>query len=214
MKIGLMGAGYIGKTLAQEPLAPAGETRAMVGDRVSANCWEYWIGGPFQPEYHDSSLGFTTDGWLADSIVVHEAAIVHLPDYLSFTAAASLPCAAVTAWAALNQKTPLAPGQTVLVQCTGGVSLFASQIAKMVGARVLAIISSDEKAEKLKKLGAEAVINYSSQPDWEQDILALTNGIGVDKVVDIAGEKTIVKSAASTRIGGNVALVGKVVIEV
>lgn len=183
-------------------------TRAKVGDRVSANCWEYWVGGPILPEYFSSSIGFTTDGWLAEYIVLHEAAIVHLPDYLSFTAAAALPCAAVTAWAALNQKTPLSPGQTILVQGTGGVALFALQIAKMVGARVLAITSSDEKAEKLKELGAEAVVNYTKQPDWEKDILALTDGIGVDKVVDIAGEKTIAKSAASTRIGGNVALVG------
>ncbi|WP_145151825.1 NAD(P)-dependent alcohol dehydrogenase [Paenibacillus xylanexedens] len=183
-------------------------TRAKVGDRVSANCWEYWIGGPILPEYFSSSVGFTTDGWLAEYIVLNEAAIVHLPEYLSFTDAAALPCAAVTAWAALNQKTPLSPGQTVLVQGTGGVALFALQIAKMVGARVLAITSSDEKAEKLKELGAEAVVNYTKQPNWEKDILALTGGVGVDKVVDIAGEKTIVKSAASTRIGGNVALVG------
>jgi NADPH:quinone reductase-like Zn-dependent oxidoreductase len=183
-------------------------TRTKVGDRVVVNCFEHWIGGPYLNEYQSSTLGFTHDGWLAEHIAIHENAIVHLPDYLSFVEGASLACAAVTAWTALNRVTPLQPGQTVLVQGTGGVSLFSLQIARMVGARVLAITSSDQKAEKLKELGAEAVVNYSSQPDWDREILSLTNGVGVDRVIEISGEKTIVKSAASTRIGGEIALVG------
>lgn len=100
------------------------------------------------------------------------------------------------------------PGQTVLVQGTGGVSLFALQFARVFGARVLAITSSDDKAARLRELGAEAVVNYSSCPDWDREILALTDGRGVDRVLDIAGEKTIVKSAASTRINGVVVVVG------
>jgi NADPH:quinone reductase-like Zn-dependent oxidoreductase len=183
-------------------------TRTKIGDRVVASCFEHWIGGPYLQEYQSSTLGFTHDGWLAELIALHENAIVPLPDYLSYTEGASLACAAVTAWTALNRMTPLQPGQTVLVQGTGGVSLFSLQIARMVGARVLAITSSDEKAEKLKQLGAETVVNYSSQPDWDREILSLTNGVGVDRIIEISGEKTINKSVASTRIGGEIALVG------
>ena len=185
-----------------------GVTRAKVGDRVSANCHPHWIGGSNLPEYQSDSLGMTTDGWLAEHILMHENGVVHLPDYMSYVEAASLPCAAVTAWTALNLASPLQPGQTVLVQGTGGVALFSLQVARMFGARVLAITSTDEKVEKLKELGAEAVVNYRTFPDWEREILTLTNGKGVDKVVDIAGDKTIVKSAASTRKGGDITIVG------
>jgi NADPH:quinone reductase-like Zn-dependent oxidoreductase len=208
---------YGGRTDAVVPVSDgAGEvvavgedvTRTKVGDRVAASCFEHWIGGPYLHEYQSSSVGFTHDGWLAEHIALHENAIVHLPEYMSYVEGASLACAAVTAWTALNRASPLQPGQTVLVQGTGGVSLFSLQIAKMVGARVLAITSSDDKAEKLKGLGAEAVVNYSSQPDWDVEILKLTDGVGVDRVIEIAGEKTIVKFAASTKIGGEIALVG------
>ncbi|WP_416356635.1 zinc-dependent alcohol dehydrogenase family protein [Aureimonas phyllosphaerae] len=182
--------------------------RAKVGDRVSASCCQHWIGGPNRPEYHADSLGMTTDGWLAETILLHENAIVHLPDYITYAEAASLPCAAVTAWTGLNLSSPLQAGETVLVQGTGGVALFSLQIAKMFGAKVLAITSSDEKAERLLALGAASVVNYRSHPDWDKEIQALTDGRGVDKTIDIAGEKTIVKSAAATRIGGDISLVG------
>ncbi|WP_075218227.1 zinc-dependent alcohol dehydrogenase family protein [Mongoliimonas terrestris] len=185
-----------------------GVTRAKVGDRLSASCHLHWIGGPPRPEYQLDSLGMTTDGWLADHILLHENAIVQLPAYLSYVEAASLPCAAVTAWTALNLSSPLQPGQTVLIQGTGGVALFALQVARMFGARVLAITSSDEKAVTLKELGAEAVVNYRKIRDWGRAILDLTDGTGVDKTVDIAGEKTIVRSAASTRKGGDITVVG------
>ena len=183
-------------------------TSVKIGDRVAAACHPHWIGGPPRPEYQMDSLGMTTDGMLAENILVHENAVVHIPAYMSYLEAASLPCAAVTAWTALNLSSPLQPGQTVLVQGTGGVALFALQVARMFGARVFAITSTDAKAEKLKELGAEAVVNYRTFPDWEKEILGLTNGKGVDKVIDIAGEKTIVKSAAATRKGGDIALVG------
>jgi len=183
-------------------------TRTQVGDRVSASCNPFWIGGPMLAEYHLNSFGISADGWLGEYILVHENAIVHLPDYLSYIEAASLPCAAVTAWTGLNLSSPLQPGQTVLVQGTGGVALFSLQVARMFGARVLAITSTDEKAETLKALGAESVVNYRTFPDWDRAILELTKGQGVDKVIDIAGEKTIVKSAASCRIGGDIAQVG------
>ena len=182
--------------------------RVRVGDRVTASCHPTWIGGGPLAEYQENSLGITSDGWLAEYILLDENAVVHLPTYLSYAEAASLPCAAVTAWTGLNVATPLQPGHTVLVQGTGGVALFSLQIARMFGARVLAITSSDEKAEKLRSWGAEAVINYRTFPDWDKKILDLTNGKGVDKVIDIAGEKTIVRSAASTRKGGVISVVG------
>lgn len=185
-----------------------GVTRAKVGDRVTAGCHPAWIGGPPLPEYQLDSLGMTSDGWLAEHILLHENALVQIPDYMSYAEAASLPCAAVTAWTALNLSSPLQPGQLVLVQGTGGVALFSLQVARMFGARVLAITSSDQKAAKLKELGAEAIVNYRDYPDWEKEILDLTNGRGVDKTVDIAGEKTIVKSAAATRKGGDITIVG------
>ncbi|KAL5342266.1 zinc-type alcohol dehydrogenase-like protein [Aspergillus crustosus] len=183
-------------------------TRVKAGDRVAVACVTNWIGGPHMPEYRSKSVGFTVDGMLAEYAVFEESALVHIPEDMSYVEAAALPCAAVTAWTGLNRFQPLQPGQTVLVQGTGGVSLFALQFAKIFGARVLAITSSDEKAATLKELGAEAVVNYSTTPDWEKEILALTHGQGVDRVLDIAGEKTIVKSAAATKIGGVVMVVG------
>ncbi|KAI9039446.1 zinc-dependent alcohol dehydrogenase family protein [Aspergillus affinis] len=182
--------------------------RITKGDRVAVGCTANWIAGPYTPEYRSSSVGFTVDGLLAEYVIFNEDALVRIPEYMSCVEAASLPCAAVTAWTALNKVEPLQPGQTVLIQGTGGVSLFALQFAKIFGARVLAITSSYEKAVKLKELGADAVVNYSTTHDWDREILALTGGKGVDKVLDIAGEKTIVKSAASTKITGTVILIG------
>ncbi|MEJ7935815.1 NAD(P)-dependent alcohol dehydrogenase [Sphingobium sp. AN558] len=183
-------------------------TRAKVGDRVTASCHPQWIAGDTRQEYHADSLGMTTDGWLAEYILLHENAVVHIPDYMSYVEAASLPCAGVTSWTALNLLSPLQPGQTVLVQGTGGVALFALQFARLFGARVLAITSSDAKAERLKDLGAAEVVNYTTLPDWDAKILELTSGVGVDKTIDIAGDTTIVKSVAATRKGGEVAVVG------
>lgn len=172
------------------------------------SCNPYWISGPYLPEYQSSSPGITVDGVLAEQVTMNENGLVHIPDYMSYAEAASMPCAAVSAWTALHVATPLRPGQTVLIQGTGGVALFGLQIARMFGARVLAITSTDEKAETLKAMGADAVVNYRSFPDWDRQILELTDGKGVDKVVEIAGDATIVKSLASTRIGGEIGLVG------
>jgi NADPH:quinone reductase-like Zn-dependent oxidoreductase len=183
-------------------------TRVKVGDRVAANCFVHWIGGPFLPDYHACSVGFSLDGMLAEHVRLHENAFVHLPAYMSYIEAASLLCGRCGLVVAQSSYAP--PAGSVLIQGTGGVALFSLQIARMFGVRVLAITSSDEKAEKLKELGAESVVNYTAFPDWDREILALTGGQGVDKVIDIAGEKTIVKSAASAKIRGEIALVGAV----
>lgn len=183
-------------------------TRAKVGDRVTSSCNPYWINGPYLPEYQSSSPGITVDGVLAEQVTMNENGLVQIPDYMSYAEAAAMPCAAVSAWTALHVATPLRPGQTVLIQGTGGVALFGLQIARMFGARVLAITSTDEKAETLKAMGADAVVNYRSSPEWQHDILALTDGVGVDKVLEVAGDATIVKSVASSRIGGEIGLVG------
>lgn len=178
------------------------------GDRVAVACTADWIGGPYLPEYHKGSVGSSIDGMLSEYVLMYEDALVHIPEYMSYIEAASLPCAAVTAWTALNKIEPLQPGQTILIQGAGDVSLFALQFAKIFGARVPAITSSEEKVAKLRELGSESVVNYNTCPDWDREILALTNNKGVDKVLDIAGEKTIVKSAASVKITGIVVLVG------
>lgn len=194
-------------------VAAVGEnvTRVKVGSRVSANCWANWVDGRvLKPEYYTASIGFNMDGWLSEYIVLDEMSLVQLPDYLSYTQAAALPCGAVTSWNAIHQHGALQAGQTVLVQGAGGVSLFALQLAKLSGARVLAIAGrdDDQKARLLRELGAETVVPYGNNPDWEKEILKLTNGLGVDKVVEVAGEKTINKSVGCTRAGGNLALVG------
>jgi NADPH:quinone reductase-like Zn-dependent oxidoreductase len=182
--------------------------RFKVGDRVVANCNPQWIAGPFLDEYHAGSIGMTIDGMLAETIVLDQNALVQLPDELSFAEGAALPCAAVSAWSALNVFEPLQAGQTVLVQGTGGVALFGLQLARIYGARVLAITSSSAKAELLTSLGADGVVNYVTNPDWHTAVLDMTAGRGVDKVVEIGGEKTIRQSVACTRFGGELGLVG------
>lgn len=188
----------------------SGVTRVKVGDRVTANCICDWIGGPNIAEYRGNSIGTTIDGMLAEYIRVEERAVIILPDSLTYQEAASLPCAAVSAWSALHVAAPLAPGQTVLIQGTGGVALFGLQIARMFNARVIALTSSEEKAEKLKAMGAAAVINYRETPDWEHPVLDLTDGKGVDKIIEIGGSGTINHSVACARAGGEIGLVGYV----
>jgi NADPH:quinone reductase-like Zn-dependent oxidoreductase len=141
--------------------------RIKKGDRVAVSCAANWISGPCSPEYQSNSVGSSMDGLLAECVIFNEDTIVCIPDDMSYVEAASLPCAAVTAWTALNKVEPLQPGQTVLVQGTGGVSRFVLQFAKIFGARVPAITSSQEKAARIKELGADAVVNYSTTPDWD-----------------------------------------------
>lgn len=180
--------------------------RVKIGDRVCATFEDGWISG----ERYDIGLGRggNGDGMLAEYVLRHEDSVVKLPSYLSDVEAATLPCAAVTAWNGLCVYGKLLPGQTVLVQGTGGVSLFALQFAKLFGARVIATTSSASKAQRLRELGADAVIDYREHPDWEKETLRLTDGEGVDVVVDVVGAATMPKSILSVRRGGRISVIG------
>ncbi len=183
-------------------------TRVKVGDRIAACFHPRWFGGPIKPEYLTDRLGANLDGMLAEYAVLNEEALVHVPAHLTFEEAAALPCAAVTAWVALTGHRRVIAGDTVLTLGSGGVSVFALQFAHLLGARVIATTSTAEKAERLKALGATDVINYTETPDWDVKARALTDGRGVDCVVEIGGPGTIAMSLGALAVGGHVSLVG------
>jgi NADPH:quinone reductase-like Zn-dependent oxidoreductase len=185
-----------------------GVTRVKVGDRVAGAFMQAWISGGLTEDKAKSALGGAIDGVLAEYVVFHEDGLVHIPEHLSYEEAATLPCAAVTAWNALITEGNLKPGDTVLVLGTGGVSIFALQFAKLVGARVIATSSSDEKLERVKQLGASDGINYKSVPDWDKRVRELTNGVGVDHVVEVGGPGTLNRSLRAVRMGGQISLIG------
>lgn len=186
----------------------AAVTRWKVGDRVVGCFFQNWFGGTFSASVSGSDLGGPIDGMLAEEVVLSEQGVVGVPDSLSFEEAACLPCAAVTAWNALFEVARVKPGQSVLTMGTGGVSIFALQFAKLAGARVISTSSSDEKLARAKALGADETINYRSVEDWEQKVLQLTDGTGVDAVVEVGGPGTLPRSIASAACGGTVALIG------
>ncbi len=185
-----------------------GVSRAVPGDRMMATFRQGWIDGPgFSADaVHD--LGGGLDGTLREYAVFDEQGLVRIPDHLSYEEAATLPCAAVTAWNALMSKGSLQPGEVVLTQGSGGVSLFAVQFARLAGARVIATTSDTIKAERLRSLGAHDVVNYREHPSWSEEVLRLTGGRGVDLVVEIGGPGTLLESIRSAREGGRVVLVG------
>jgi NADPH:quinone reductase-like Zn-dependent oxidoreductase len=179
-----------------------------VGDRVAGIFRQNWLGGKMPLRALASDLGGSRDGMLTQMIALHEEAIVKIPEHLSHQEAAALPCAAVTAWHALHTGEPVAPGQTVLVLGSGGVSVFALQFAKHIGARVIATSSSANKLDRLKSLGADDVINYAQFPDWDKEVLRLTEGHGVDRVIEIGGAGTLARSMRATAISGRVVVIG------
>lgn len=184
-------------------------TRVKVGDRVMGQVFPEWIDGPFALDYA-AQLGGSMNGMLTEYAVLPENAVLQIPPHLSYIEAAALPCAGVTAWNALSGGRGLVAGQTVLTLGSGGVSLFALQLAKAAGARVIATTSDEEKAAKLKALGADEVINYVTQPDWHLAVRELTDGQGVDHVVEVGGAGTAEKSIRSARMEGEVAMIGSV----
>lgn len=183
-------------------------TRVKIGDRVAGMFMRSWLGGEISTEDPASSLGGAIDGVLSEYMVFDQHGLVHLPAHLSFEEGATLPCAAVTAWNALFAGRPLIAGQSVLVLGTGGVSVFALQLAHAAGARVIATSSSDQKLDHARRLGASDGVNYKEHPDWEQQVLALTDGRGVDHVVEVGGAGTLPRSIEAVRLGGNIHLIG------
>ena len=186
----------------------AGVTRVKVGDRVTPIFMQSWMGGDMEPADGASALGGAIDGVLAEYAVFDERGLVHIPDHLSFEQAATLPCAAVTAWNALTGLHPIVAGQTVLILGTGGVSIFALQFARAAGARVIATSSSDEKLARVQAMGASDGINYKANPEWQAAVRELTGGRGVDHVVEVGGPGTLQRSVGATRSGGIVTLIG------
>ncbi len=185
-----------------------GVSRFRVGDRVTNTFFPNWMGGRFPVTAIAEQYGSDRDGWLTEYKVVSQEALVSIPEYLSFEAAATLPCAAVTAWSALAGPAPVSPGDTVLTLGSGGVSLFAIQLAKLRGARVIATTSSSEKAQRLKAMGADEVINYNEVSAWGEKARELTGGRGVDRVVEVGGAGTLEQSLGATTIGGEIAVIG------
>jgi NADPH:quinone reductase-like Zn-dependent oxidoreductase len=167
-----------------------------------------WLDGPPDDEKARSALGGGGLGLLAEQAVLPEHGLVSIPRHLSLEEAATLPCAGVTAWNALFEHGAVKPGETVLVQGTGGVSLFALQFARLAGARVIATSSSDQKLARARELGATDTINYKTTPDWDKRARDLTAGKGVDRVIEVGGAGTLPKSMRAVRAGGHIALIG------
>ena len=185
-----------------------GVTRVKPGDRVAGIFMQTWLDGPYTDAYGKSALGGAIDGVLAEAVVFDEDGLVHLPAHLSFAEGATLPCAGVTAWNALVAQGNLKAGDTVLVQGTGGVSLFALQFARMHGARVIATSSSPAKLERAIAMGASDGIDYRATPDWDKRARQLTGGAGVTHVVEVGGVATLGRSLNAVAGGGYVAVIG------
>ena len=186
-----------------------GVDRVKVGERVASAFMPGWINGELSTEKSASALGGgRVDGMLAEYVMVPAEGLVRVPEHLSDEEAATLPCAAVTAWFALFEGNRILPGDTVLVIGSGGVSLFGLQFARMAGARVVATTSSAEKIPRLRELGAEAVWDTRSHSDWPQAVTAWTEGRGVDLAVDVSGPETFNRTLEAVRVGGAISLMG------
>jgi NADPH:quinone reductase-like Zn-dependent oxidoreductase len=185
-----------------------GVTRVKPGDRVAGIFMQKWLAGEVTEAKARSALGGAIEGVLAEQVVFHEDGLVAVPEHLSDEEGACLPCAAVTAWHALVTEGGLKAGDSVLVQGTGGVSLFALQYAKLQGARILITSSSEAKLQRALQLGASDGINYKSTPDWEKRVHELTGDMGVDHVVEVGGAGTLPRSLKAVRSGGRISLIG------
>jgi len=192
-----------------EVLAAAdGVTRVKVGERVAGCFMQRWMTGEPTEAGAKSALGGAIEGLAAEQVVLHEDGVVGIPAHLSDAEAATLPCAALTAWNALVTQGHIKAGDTVLIQGTGGVSIFALQFARLLGARVIVTSSSNTKLDRVKKLGASDGINYKETPNWEEKVRELTGGAGVDHVVEVGGAGTFNQSLKAVRLGGRISLIG------
>lgn len=185
-----------------------GVTRFSTGERVNSHLYSRWLDGEPAADEPAWCMGMPLPGGLAEYMIIHENSAVRAPDSMTDEEASTLPIAALTAWYSLMDIGNLQPGQTVLVQGTGGVSVFAAQIAHAYGARVIATSSNDANLERIKSLGADEGINYKENPDWENKVLELTNGKGADITVEVAGGNGINQSVAATKVAGTIAQVG------
>ncbi|MDY7091367.1 MAG: NAD(P)-dependent alcohol dehydrogenase [Acidobacteriota bacterium] len=185
-----------------------GVSRVAVGDRVATTFSQRWIAGEPTPERLRSTLGGPLDGTLAQSMVLDQEGVVKVPEHLTDEEAATLTCAGLTAWSALFTHGDVQPGDTVLTLGTGGVSIFALQLAKLAGARVIITSSSDEKLERVRQLGADETLNYRQTPEWGKAVRELTDGRGVDLVVEVGGAGTLAESLKAVRFGGRIAMIG------
>jgi NADPH:quinone reductase-like Zn-dependent oxidoreductase len=185
-----------------------GATLWKPGDRVAGIFMQRWLDGEPSAEKSRYALGGDIDGMMVTEVVLAESGLVRIPEHMSYEEAATLPCAGVTAWNALFKVADTLPGHTVLMIGTGGVSIFALQFAKMAGARVLGISSSDAKLERARGLGLDAGLNYKTNPDWEKWALEQTGGAGVDLVVEVGGSGTLPRALRALRVGGVIAQIG------
>jgi NADPH:quinone reductase-like Zn-dependent oxidoreductase len=189
-----------------------GVDRVRVGDRVCGIFMQRWLDGPPTAEKSKAALGGDVDGMLAEYALLDEDGVVRFPEHLSYEEAATLPCAGVTAWNALRHAgepaRPTLPGETIVIQGTGGVSIFALQFAKLLGARVIGTSSSDEKLTRAYGLGLDAGCNYKERPEWSVWVSEVTGGQGADRIIEVGGAGTFGQSLRATRVGGMVAQIG------
>ncbi|HEY9645791.1 MAG TPA: NAD(P)-dependent alcohol dehydrogenase [Chroococcidiopsis sp.] len=185
-----------------------GVTQVKVGDRVATTFFQNWVDGPISGAVHPSALGGAIDGVLAESVVLSESGVVLVPDHLSDEEAATLPCAGLTAWNAVVSDGQLKAGDTILLQGTGGVSIFALQFAQMLGVRAIATSSSNDKLDRVLAMGAAYGINYKTEPEWDVAVWKLTHEQGVDRVIEVGGGRTFNQSLRAARYGGQVSVIG------
>jgi len=194
---------------AGEVVAVGSDVRSVkAGDRVASTFFEHWVSGESTDEKAKTALGAGRDGVLAECVVLHEDGVIPIPEHLSYEEAATLPCAALTAWNALVIQGRIKAGDTILTLGTGGVSIFALQFALLNGCQVIITSGSKEKLDKAKQLGASHTINYKTNPTWGKEVRQLTGGRGVDNVVEVGGSGTFNQSIASVRRGGQISLIG------
>ncbi len=186
----------------------AAVTRFALGDRVMGCFWQGWEAGRLGDSATALPLGGPLDGMLGECVLLDECGVVHCPAHLSWEEAATLPCAALTAWQALVVEGQLKSGDWVLLQGTGGVSLFALQFALLFGAQVIVSSSQDDKLQRLANLGASGLINYRSAPDWHEQVMAITAGYGVDHVLEVGGPRSFAQSLQSLHTSGQVNVIG------
>lgn len=182
-------------------------TRFKVGDRVCGTFFAKWLSGEIGANDMNHARGGTAEGMLAEFKVLHEDGLVATPAHMSDVEAATLPCSAVTAWNSLTRGGVTA-GSTVLLLGTGGVSIIALKLCRILGARVVITSSSEEKLERARTLGAWQTVNYRAIPEWQDEVLKVTDGQGVDHTVEVGGPGTLQKSIAATRVGGSIGLIG------